>query len=105
MSRDQPWQDLEVGEGLIAPSGKLRIVRHVSRSQKYVRVTFLIQHCSWTGRAVTVYSTRELKSLGYRRLGKKFALRTRFDKLLAPDIECVNREWCNFTCCDVKGIP
>jgi hypothetical protein len=82
----------------------MRIVRHVSIG-KHVTLTFTIEHCSWTGRSVTCYGVPELLRLGYRPLGKRYRLRDRFDRLIAKDAEFPDKSACNFTCCDVIGIP
>ena len=97
----------KVGDVVRSPSGLLRIVRAVSPSKQphRYRVDFTIQHCSWTGRAVTTYSWAELKRQGYTLTRTKVPLKGKFDRLFAEDCGFPDKNAMNFTCCDVKGIP
>jgi hypothetical protein len=99
-------RNVKVGDVLRAPSGLLRVVRHVSTGRSCgPSVTFTIQHCSWTGRSITSYTLNELSRMGYVKTRAKLPLTTKFDKLMEWDIACPPRELQHFDCCDVKGIP
>lgn len=66
---DYTWcETVKKGDVLRSPAGLLRIVRDVHHFKPSLRpsrnrvpktiVTFTIQHCSWTSRCYTAYSTR-----------------------------------------------
>ena len=106
------WREVQVGDVLKAPSGRLRVVRAVSGSLTNPNkrwVQFIIQHCSWTHACVTTYNMGELMRLGYRWTGAALPLRTKFDKEIAQEIARrmaseYRREDKKFDCCDVKGM-
>lgn len=104
------YQIPEVGQIFRAPSGLLRVVRHVNLSPKWrkypgrIAVYFVIKHCSWTHRCYTIYTLQDLRRMGYvltrkwlKNLGK---LHRKIEqecamKVAMPPI---------ITCCDVENI-
>lgn len=100
---------VKIGDVFRAPSGLLRIVRHVKRSRNPRRywVVFTIQRCSWTHRAVTIYSLGELRQIGYVHTRQNVKLASKFDKLIEYDctFPTTGKDRGHFDCCDVRGIP
>lgn len=93
---------VKVGDVLRTPSGKLRIVRKVSRNQhgQFNGAGFVILNCSWTKRPVTYKIFTEL--LDWEHTGTEVELTSAMDAKIAIEMEC--RGLPKLSCCDVKGI-
>jgi hypothetical protein len=95
------------GDVLRSPSGKLRIVRQVNHNGPSISktyVTFLIQHCSWTGRCYTVYTGNDLRQMEYMPVRARMKLNTKFDKLIEREFWRIYARDAVIDCCDVRGL-
>lgn len=95
------WRDkLKVGDIVLSPNGTERIVRKVKYFNNLLGwVSFVILHCSWTGRCYTCYSRSDLKR--YSPTKHSIALITPLDKEIA---EAIQADKVTVTCCDVEGL-
>jgi hypothetical protein len=97
----------KVGQIFRAPSGLLRVCRHVSpceKNPKRTSVFFTIKHCSWTGRCYTVYSLQDLFNLGYVMTKKRVRVRGKFAEKIVEEMTLKVARPPKITCCDVEGI-
>lgn len=101
---------LKVGQVIISPGGRERIVRSVTkytedrynqRKGQVRSVHVTIMHCSWTGACDTILDRHILK--GYKLTRKIMPLRKRIDKEIEMNFR-LNKTNRTLTCCDVKGI-
>lgn len=82
-----------------------RVVRAITRrGELLATVCLAIRRCSWTGRAYTVYTRTDLRSMGVKvaRMPRQ-ALQTGADRKLARCIRI--KEDRTLGCCDVMGWP
>jgi hypothetical protein len=94
---------LQKGDIVKSGTGRMRVVRNVTHGKRTV-VSFAIAHCSWTGRAYTVLTESDLRTLGYRPTGIRYGLRTQLDKKREFEICHRGSGAPEITCCDVKDI-
>lgn len=105
--REFDWRDtLKAGDMLLTPSRDLRAVRKVRYGPDgfLKTVIFAIRHCSWTGRAYTVYQRTDLKTLGYVKAGVRARLDRPMDKMLDQCLTYENRFDQCLTCKDAKVL-
>ncbi len=104
--RLQPdWmRDVKVGDVLVNASGTYRVVRAASffPNGKLATVTFVINHCSWTGRPYTVMSFTDLRQQGYRPARARSKLNGPMDAHIARVV--ADHRDRSLSCCAVKGI-
>lgn len=100
------WRDtIRMGDVLrIGADGTFRVVRYCNYKQNgiLVGVSFIIRHCSWTGRCHTFLGRGDLRSAGYRKTGIRIRLNGEFDAKMAAEISNHGRK--QIDCCDVRGI-
>lgn len=96
--------DLREGDVLRSPAGTLRVIRSINprRSAGSATVTFVIRHCSWTHRPITIYCVRELEQMGYIKAGVRVHLDRELDKRIAAEVRNSGKP--ELHCCDVRGI-
>lgn len=100
-----PWmRDVKVGDVLVNANGTYRVVREVTRyaDGDLKCITFVIQRCSWTGRAFTVLGFTDLRMQGYRPAHARSKLNGPLDAQIARVI--ADYRDMSLTCCMVKGI-
>jgi hypothetical protein len=106
---DPAWLNIEVGQVLRAPNGRLRIVRAVHRSApkktgtvgRATIVMLSILRCSWTRRCYTVYSVAELAGSGYSITQARAKLKGPLNEKINDAIE---NHSCYPRCYDTVGI-
>lgn len=98
------WRDtIRMGDVLrIGEDGAFRVVRYCNYKQNNIltSVSFIIRHCSWTGRCYTYLTRSDLKT--YSKAGFRVRLDQEFDAKMAA--EMTNHDQYTFSCCDVRGI-
>lgn len=81
---------IQRGDVLRWPSGRLRVVRDVHHydtpRSRVCSVTFAIQHCSWTHRPTTTYTSNDLRQMGVRPTKARVSLRKRIDRAIQREI-------------------
>ncbi len=109
---------IQKGDVLRWPSGRLRAVRDVHRYRTprsvVTIVSFAIQHCSWTQRPTTTYTSNDLRQIGVRPTKARVSLRKKIDKAIEREIAGSPsgprkgmpriREERELFCCDVIGV-
>ncbi len=98
---------VQVGDILRSRSGLNRVVRKISRHKGRTILTFVIKHCSWTGRCYTTYFPSDVKHAGLRPTGKRLKLKGKMDKRIAEAIRRADLSHLNGrvpNCCTVEGI-
>ena len=96
--------DVRVGDVIATQHGPWRIVRAVHKRTEFrTYITLAIRRCSWTGRGLTVYLSRELAALGYRRVARNAKMTTELDQRINAD--CSTSDWRYCVKCDeVRGV-
>ncbi len=102
---------IRVGDVLRARTGQLRVVRHVHHAivkwsgpiHLRTSVTFKINRCAWTRRCYTVYTSSDLRTMGYQPTRARVELHTKMDRAILRDITSGDRPM--LTCCDVESVP
>lgn len=83
-------QKIQRGDVLRWPSGRLRVVRNVNHYRTprstVCNVTFAIQHCSWTHRPTTTYTSNDLRQMGVRPTKARISLRKKIDRAIQREI-------------------
>lgn len=104
--RLQPeWmRSVKVGDVLVNANGTYRVVRSASffPNGNLSTVTFVIKHCSWTGRPYTVMNFTALRQQGYRPAHARSKMNGPLDPQIARVV--VDHRDRSLTCCAVKGI-
>jgi hypothetical protein len=99
-----PWiKALKVGDVVRTPSGLLRIVRSANHGPQRSYFCFTIKHCSWTTRCYTVYTSTDLKVMGWRPTGKRVRLRGHLDYEIEQNIGLSLKD-STLNCCNVEGV-
>lgn len=109
MPADYNWiKQIQKGDVLRAPSGKLRIVRrvtHYGQSLSRTSIVFLISRPSWTGRCYTVIRGNDLKNKGYQPTKAKAKLGKDFDNIVEYELDRSAHQPKKLGARDVMGIP
>jgi hypothetical protein len=101
-------KQLVKGDVIVSRNGNLRVIRRVTHHGPSIPKTYItlaIKHCSWTGRAYTVYNGNDLRQMGYRPIKANFALRSRVDRLMEEEFDRPGKERPVLTCCDGMCLP
>lgn len=103
------WFDtVQVGDVLVSPSGKHRVVRGVKRySNGDLRcLTFAIKRCTWTNRGHTYYGFTDLRLGGWRPTGVRVELGSELDFHFEVDLATIcGADTRLIDCCIAKDMP
>lgn len=102
------WMDnAKAGDVVASQSGSLRVIRHVKQKKGMnYYFTFAIKRCSWTGRADTVYTRSDVRTL-FTPTGKRVRLTHRedfeFNRYLSADFYSDRTK--RMDCCHGCALP
>lgn len=107
---DYSWiLKIRKGDVLESGTGKLRVVRAVSKHKRVsianTYITFAIARCSWTHRPYTVYTGNDLRQMRYKPIGIRHRLRAAVDRDIEKSMKAESSSLCPVHCCDVVGLP
>jgi hypothetical protein len=89
VGKSQPeWMAaLRKGDVLVSATGSYRVVRDALHYGKRLgSVAFTIMHPSWTGRCYTILNSNDLLQRGFRPVGARIKLASRFDAIIEVEI-------------------